>query len=46
MIKVVAACLVGAAVAAGLAFAGTNVAANAGSAAEPVNEPLYNYGDR
>ncbi len=46
MIKVIAACVVGAAMAAGLAFAGTTIAANAGSTAEPVNEPLYNYGDR
>ncbi|MBB4933837.1 3-hydroxyacyl-CoA dehydrogenase [Lipingzhangella halophila] len=46
MIKVIAACVVGAAMAAGLALAGTSVAANAGASAEPVNEPLYNYGDR
>ncbi|WP_393916368.1 hypothetical protein [Halostreptopolyspora alba] len=46
MIKVVAACLVGVAMAVGLAFVGTNVAANVGSTTEPVNEPLYNYGDR
>ncbi|WP_173434369.1 hypothetical protein [Allosalinactinospora lopnorensis] len=46
MIKVIAACVIGAALAGGLALAGTTVATNASSSAEPVNEPLYNYGDR
>lgn len=44
--RVIAACAIGAALAGGLAFIGTTVATNASSTAEPVNESLYNYGDR
>ncbi|WP_017538451.1 MULTISPECIES: hypothetical protein [Nocardiopsis] len=46
MIKILAACVIGAALAGGLALVGTTVATNASSSAEPVNESLYNYGDR
>ncbi|WP_186355682.1 hypothetical protein [Streptomonospora sp. PA3] len=46
MIKILAACVIGAALAGGLAFVGTTVATEASSSAEPVNRSLYNYGDR
>ncbi|WP_169805253.1 hypothetical protein [Nocardiopsis trehalosi] len=46
MIKVIAASVIGAALAGGLALVGTTVATNASSSAEPVNQSLYNYGDR
>ncbi|GAA3759480.1 hypothetical protein HDA32_004706 [Spinactinospora alkalitolerans] len=46
MIKIIAACAIGAALAGGLTLAGTTFAAGASSSAEPVNESLYNYGDR
>ncbi|MFC4562094.1 hypothetical protein ACFO4E_09525 [Nocardiopsis mangrovi] len=46
MIKVIAASVIGAALAGGLALVGTTVVTNASTSAEPVNESLYNYGDR
>ncbi|GAA4892964.1 hypothetical protein [Streptomonospora salina] len=46
MIRIVAACVIGAALAGGLAFVGTTVATEASSETEPVNQSLYNYGDR
>ncbi|QBI52783.1 hypothetical protein [Streptomonospora litoralis] len=46
VIKIVAACAIGAALAGGLAFVGTTIATETSSSVEPVNQSLYNYGDR
>ncbi|MBB6170180.1 hypothetical protein HNR23_000240 [Nocardiopsis mwathae] len=46
MIKIVVASVIGAAMAGTLALVGSTVATNANSSAQPVNESLYNYGDR
>lgn len=46
MIKVIAACVIGAALAGGATLVTTSIATNASATAEPVNESLYNYGDR
>ncbi|WP_181874190.1 hypothetical protein [Marinitenerispora sediminis] len=46
MIKLIAACAIGAALAGGLTFIGTSVISGASSTTEPVTEPLYNYGER
>jgi len=46
VIKVIAACAIGAALAGGAAFVATSVATESTATAEPVNETLYNYGDR
>ncbi|MBV2362136.1 hypothetical protein LG943_23395 [Streptomonospora sp. S1-112] len=46
MIKIVAACVIGAALAGGLALVGTTFATQSSSSTEPVNQSLYNYGDR
>ncbi|NKY97551.1 MULTISPECIES: hypothetical protein [Nocardiopsis] len=46
MIKVIAACVIGAALAGGATFVATNLATDSTATAEPVNETLYNYGDR
>ena len=46
MIKVIAACVVGVALAGGATFVATSVASESTVTVEPVNETLYNYGDR
>src|SRR5690606_20227892 len=46
MIKVLAACVIGAALAGGLALVGSSVATSASSAAERVTGSLYNYAGR
>ncbi|PSK97159.1 hypothetical protein CLV63_109163 [Murinocardiopsis flavida] len=46
MIKILAASVIGAALAGGLTFGITTWSTNASADAEPVNESLYNYGDR
>jgi hypothetical protein len=46
VIKVIAACVIGAALAGGSAYMVTSVATESTATAEPVNETLYNYGDR
>lgn len=46
MIKIIAASVVGVALAFGVTFLTTTLTTNASSNAEPVNESLYNYGDR
>ncbi|MFD6950757.1 MULTISPECIES: hypothetical protein [unclassified Nocardiopsis] len=46
MIKVIAACVIGAALAGGATFVATSLATESTATAEPVNETLYNYGDR
>ncbi|MCY9785517.1 hypothetical protein KIK06_16650 [Nocardiopsis sp. EMB25] len=46
MIKVIAACVIGAALAGGVTAVATNLTTESTATAEPVNETLYNYGDR
>lgn len=46
VIKVIAACVIGAALAGGATVVATNLATESTATAEPVNETLYNYGDR
>ncbi|NYH51670.1 MULTISPECIES: hypothetical protein [Nocardiopsis] len=46
MIKVIAACVIGAVLAGGATFMATSLATDSTATAEPVNETLYNYGDR
>ncbi|MFE1391504.1 hypothetical protein ACFW3Z_01425 [Nocardiopsis alba] len=46
MIKVIAACVIGAALAGGTTVMVTKLATESTATAEPVNETLYNYGDR
>lgn len=46
MIRIAAATVIGVALAAALSFAGASVATATNTTSEPVNESLYNYGDR
>ncbi|MBB6118720.1 hypothetical protein [Nocardiopsis algeriensis] len=46
MIKVIAACVIGVALAGAGTFAVTGLFTESASTVEPVNETLYNYGDR
>lgn len=46
MLKIIAASFVGAVLAGGLSLAGTTMVSSASATSEPVNESLYNYGDR
>ncbi|MFJ9555092.1 hypothetical protein ACIRPH_14840 [Nocardiopsis sp. NPDC101807] len=46
MIKVIAACVIGAALAGGGTVLATSLATDSTATVEPVNETLYNYGDR
>ena len=46
MAKVIAACVIGAALAGGTAYLVASIATESTATAKPVNETLYNYGDR
>lgn len=46
MIRILAACAIGAALAGAATFTMTTIAVSTTTSSEPVNETLYNYGDR
>lgn len=46
MIKIIAAAIIGVALAGAVSYTGSTLATTAADTTEPVNESLYNYGDR